>query len=146
MIRLRLGTCLAFTFLVLNSFGCDDGSTVKETLPRVAVSGTVTLGGSPLAQGRIQFLPPKDSNGVLAVGEISDGKYSIPVTSGPVPGKYKIMISSRSPSKSSAGEEPGGMPKPEPELVPTKYNVKSELESEVTEKGANPANFTLDKN
>jgi hypothetical protein len=123
--------------------GCSD-STPTDSLARVPVWGTVSLNGTPLTQGTVQFEPAPGTKGVTAVGEVSDGKFSIEKTIGPVPGKYLVKISSRPGAKLKAGEAPGGVPKPDPEMVPPQYNTKSKLEEEV-KAGGSSFEFALGK-
>jgi hypothetical protein len=126
--------------------GCSgDPSAVVDTLPRVAVSGTVTLDGSPMPRGKIQFDPATGVEGVTAAGEISDGKFSIGRSLGPVPGKYRVRISSRPVGKIKEGDMPGGSLKLEPETVSAKYNAKTTLEADVTADGSNSFDFVVKK-
>ena len=132
--------------LVLFAFafaGCNDPSNVADTLPRKAISGTVTLNGQPLAQGVIQFDPTPENKPptTMAVGEIKDGKYAIQLAQGPVQGNYKVSISSRPPVV--IGTEPGELPKPVPEKVPAIYNTKSTLTKEITAEAVQILDFDL---
>jgi hypothetical protein len=136
------GLALATVALV----GCAyDPWTGVDTLPRVAVAGTVTLDGTPLSEGMIQFDPAAETKGTTAAGEISGGKYSIAQSQGPVPGKHKVQISGRHPARIKPGEPPGGTPKPAPETVPAKYNTQSTLETDVPAGGSAALDFALKK-
>jgi len=118
-----------------------------DILPRVAIQGTVTLDGKPLPEGRLQFQPdPSSEAGIITVGEIKDGRYSIARAEGPVPGKYRVMVSSRPVFKIKPGENPGGgPPRTGPEKVPSRYNGKlSELVCDVTTDSSQSIDFTLD--
>jgi hypothetical protein len=139
---------LAAPFFFLALVGCTDPTKMVDTLPRKAVSGNVTLDGQPLAQGRIQFEPIEASQGttVLASADIMDGKYAIDRAMGPVPGKYKVSISSRPPIKLDPNEPPGPAPKPEPEKVPAEFNAKTTLTKEVVGEGENVFDFSLKSN
>jgi hypothetical protein len=125
--------------------GCTgDSNEPTDTLPRVAVSGTITFDGKPLPEGKIQFQPVgSDGPAVIAVGAVQDGTFSIDRPSGPTPGKYRVMISSQAPVKFSGGAEP--TPKPEPEKIPEKYNRKSKEEVEVKPDTPQTFNFSLVK-
>jgi hypothetical protein len=137
----RLAAPLSFLALV----GCTDNTKVADTLPRKAVAGTVTLNGQTLAQGQIQFDPVQGTQGpaAIAVADIKDGKFSIDRAMGPVPGSYKVSISSRPSIKIAANEQPGGRPKMEPEKVPAQYNIKSTLTKEITDDSLNTIEFDL---
>lgn len=147
---------LTFCGLVVSAgfVGCSGGG---DDLPRQAVSGTVTLGGQPLAQGKIQFEPASPEAKAPAGGEIKDGAFSIPRDRGPTPGDYKVMITS-SVARASEGvdtspgaEPPPGskakMPKigPSPELIPKQYNSKTTLSAKVEAGKANTFDFPLQK-
>jgi hypothetical protein len=134
---------LVASLLALVPGGCDSGSSEVDPLPRVTVSGTVTLDGKPLPEGKVQFQPDSSSSGVMTAGEINDGKFAIEQAKGPVPGKYRVMISSRPVYKINPGENPGSA-NPGPEKVPRKYSGASPaLEAEVTADSPNSFEFTL---
>jgi hypothetical protein len=137
---------LAAALLALAAAGCSSDSSEVDTLPRVAVSGTITLDGKPLPEGKLQFQPDASGSGIIAVGEIKDGKFSIDRISGPVPGKYRIMVSSRPVFKIKAGENPGGGPPVSgPETIPKSYIVKtSPLLADVTTDSPQSFEFSMD--
>jgi hypothetical protein len=138
--------CLTVAILVsaLTLGGCayDPWSPV-DPLPRVPVAGTVTLDGTPLAQGMIQLDPAPETKGPAVAAEINGGKFAIEKAQGPVPGKYKVRISGRPPVKLKPGEEPGGTPKPAPETIPARYNTESTLEAEIPAGGSPALDFAL---
>jgi hypothetical protein len=127
--------------------GCGSG----DELPRQAVSGTVSLDGKPLEDGMIQFFPAAPSEHAVAAGTtIKGGRYAIARAEGPVPGTYKVMISGAggkekaAPGESSGeGEMPGLGPLHPPDLVPERYNAKTELTANVTPEGPNEFKFDL---
>jgi hypothetical protein len=139
------GRRIAAPFIILALVGCTDSTKTVDTLPRKAVTGTVILDGQPLARGQIQFNPAEGGQGptAVAVADIADGKYSIDRAMGPVPGKYKISISSRPSIKIGVDEMPGGRPKTEPEKVPAQYNTKSTLTRDITGDSVNTLEFDL---
>jgi hypothetical protein len=140
--RLHLATAL----LTLAAGGCNRDSSEVDVLPRVAVSGHVTLDGKPLPQGKIQLQPDASTSGVMVVGEIRDGTFSIDRAKGPVPGKYHVQISSLPVFVIKEDEIPGSLPKPTPEKVPRQYRSKSSrLEAEVKSSGPNSFEFALGK-
>ena len=81
----------------------------------------------------------------MAVGDIEDGRFSIDRSGGPSPGKYRVMITSRTATKIRPGQEPGGSVKPEPEKIPKQYNAKSKLEVDIAPEGASSLEFALSK-
>ena len=150
----RLMTMLGGLVVSAGFVGCSGGS---DDLPRQPVSGTVTLGGQPLAQGRIQFEPASPEAKAASGGEIKDGAFSIPRDQGPTPGDYRVMITSSGASTSSGvdtspgAEPPPGskakMPKirPSPELIPKQYNSKTTLTAKVEAGKTNTFDFPLNK-
>jgi len=135
----------AAALLGLAVAGCSSATTEVDTLPRVAVSGSITLDGKPLPEGKLQFQPDAASTGIIAIGEIKDGRFSIDRASGPVPGTYRVMVSGRPVFKIKAGAEPGGgPPNAGPDPVPKWYNVKtSPLEAKVTADSPQSFEFTM---
>ena len=136
------GRRLAVSLLLVMA-GCGDPQNPVDTLPRNAVSGSVSLNGNPLAQGKIQFDPVDAAGGkvAFAVGDITEGKYAIDQAAGPVAGKFKVSISSVPSIKISTGE-PGPVPKMEPEKVPAQFNTKTTLTKDV-KSGSNTIDFEL---
>jgi len=141
----KLGRRLAAPLFCLALAGCSASTDPVDTLPRKGVTGTVTLDGQPLAQGKIVFDPAAGGQGPggAATADIADGKYTIEKALGPVPGKYKVSISSRPSIKFGPGQEPGTRPKLDPEKVPAKYNTESTLTHEITDQSTNTADFDL---
>jgi len=153
----RMGAYLAdFRWLLLASLvaqvglaGCGSG----DGLSRHPISGVVKFDGKPLANGMIQFFPTATAGPAIAAGAtIAGGQYAIPTAEGLVPGPYKVMISSvggkekAAPGESSEeGAMPGLGPLHPPELIPARYNVKSELTATVKEEGPNQFDFDLEK-
>lgn len=127
--------------------GC--GGAEGDNLPRQAVSGTVTFDNVPVSHGTIQFRgigSGADKPGTIAGGEIKTGQYSIPRADGPVPGGYRVIISSTEESAAPATPDnmPGQVTQGAKELIPTKYNVNSTLDREIKE-GDNKLDFELKK-
>lgn len=67
---------------------------------RAGVHGMVTLAGSPLPYGVIEFYQPA-LDGPAGGAAIVDGKYVVPRTHGLLPGEYRVVI--RSEVEASAG-------------------------------------------
>jgi hypothetical protein len=57
---------------------------------RYAISGEVTLDGSPVNQATIVFTP-KDA-GLAAAASIFDGQFSLPADAGPTQGEFGVRI------------------------------------------------------
>jgi hypothetical protein len=98
------------------------GCTKKSN--RGTVSGTVTLDGEPLKSGVIRFVPA-DGQTATADSAITDGKYSASVP----PGDKQISISAPKVIGQRRVYETPDSPTVDTvqELVPAKYNAKTEL-------------------
>ncbi|NQT13991.1 MAG: hypothetical protein HQ582_14650, partial [Planctomycetes bacterium] len=94
VVVLGLGVC----FLT----GC--GGVEYEGAQRAAVSGTVTLDGTPLQYGVITFVPA-DGAGKRASGVINNGAYSIPEAEGPNLGEYKVEVVGSEKPDEGGGED-----------------------------------------
>jgi len=117
-----------------------------DSLPRQAVSGMVTLDEKPLKSGLVSFVPTVPDMPTQGGASIVDGKYSIPRSTGLVPGKYRVVVSSGEGSaekKVDMNEAPGMPPIPAKQAIPPTYNSASILEANVTDGGANQFDFNL---
>ncbi len=131
-----LGLVLAMAFA-----GCQSS---VDTDGRKAITGSVSLNGSPIQSGSIRFEPLA---GQTASGStIAEGKYEIPAGKGLKPGEYRVFINAVEPETSERSAEdlmnnPGP---PRKELIPAKYNTKSDVKVEVTEEGPNQFDFPIE--
>jgi hypothetical protein len=78
----------AVIFAVITTAGCGGG----DELPRVAVSGSVTVDGEPVPNGVVRFAPSPGTEGPMANCMITDGRYRIPTDEGPVAGNYEVRV------------------------------------------------------
>lgn len=125
-----LALCIALT-------GCGTGG---ESLPELAdVSGIVTIDGAPLTNAKVIFEPQnasdKSKGKASSATTQSDGSYTLEYNSdvsGASLGKHNVIVMKLSDNPEEAGKQ----------LVPSKYNEKTELTAEVTE-GSNTINFDL---
>lgn len=136
----RVYVFLTLALVVGPLSGCDSG----DGLPRLAVSGTVSLGGTPVKDGTIQFSPvdPNMKHPVTGGAPIIDGKYAIAKDVGLVPGAYTVSIFSAS-SVIEPGETPGSAKALPKEAIPAKYNTQSTLKAEV-KSGSTTFDFQLE--
>jgi hypothetical protein len=147
MILARRHHLIPTVLLVVAGFvttGCNDGG---DELPRERVSGTVTLGGRPLTDGTIAFMPTDPgAPGTGSLASIVDGAYAISRDKGLVAGPYRVTISRTVEGAKPANAQPGDGDAPViKELIPAKYNSKTKLQADVTKGGENLFNFTLDE-
>lgn len=140
--RFKVLCWLSLSFLLVS--GC------AEVNPRKQLSGTVTLKGAKLDAGTIDFRPIEGTSAAglpttTAGAVITDGAYKIAAELGLVPGKYKVLISS---GDGVTPDNEEGIPGPSGNFVskdriPPEFNVKSNVEVEVTEGGENVFNFDI---
>lgn len=106
------------------------------------VAGTVTFAGRPVEQGAITFAPA-DGKGATAGGPIEGGKYDV---DGVPPGAVKVTINGTKVVGQKKVYDTPDSPVRDvtAELLPAKYNQKSEL-ALVVKPGPNEKDFTLTK-
>ena len=132
--RLFLGRVVILA-VALTAVGCGGGT--------ANVSGVVTLDGKAVEGATVTFTPDsKDGGGVGASYGKTDaeGRFTLRTVSGDksgaVVGKHKVTISQSLPDPTN----PEGIAK---ELIPTRYNTKSDLTFDVPSGGSDKANFEL---
>ena len=141
---------LAVAAVLLALWGCGGG----DGLPRQAVSGTVTLDGQPLDAALITFTPlGAGSDSTSGAAQVAGGSFSISQADGLIPGEYRVAISvsKEAPVKPSrkvetdsvTGEEIAPPTSALREMLPARYNTKSELKAQVTEGGPNRFTFEV---
>jgi hypothetical protein len=130
-----IGVC----FLSLVALGCGSGPR------RVGLEGDVSYRGRPIKQGTIQFEPFDAKNSYSAGAMIVDGHYSIPRAKGLLPGTYSVKISATEPKAPAPSPDgnPDGMLVVR-ELLPARYNMKTQLTEDVSASDPNMINFKLD--
>ena len=113
--------------------GCDGK---PSTYP---VSGTVTFDGDPLPDGDILFVDADNKVGPDA-GKIKDGKFECKAKAG----KKNVQIRATRLEKPKGGAT-GAMGETElpVDYIPEKYNIKTELQADVTSGGPNKYEFKL---
>ncbi|MEQ8851365.1 carboxypeptidase regulatory-like domain-containing protein [Gimesia sp.] len=124
--------------LLLCFSGCSAGS--GEAVPELAdVNGVVTMDGAPLVSAKVIFEPQETTGNARRRASSAttqeDGSYSLEYNedaSGASLGKHRVMIIKLTDNPEDAGKQ----------LVPTKYNDKSELTADVKADG-NIINFDL---
>jgi hypothetical protein len=133
---------LAVVAMLLFCCGCGQ----SDGPVRVAVAGRVTLDGTPIAEGTINFLPTSGTKGPTAGAPITDGLYSIAAAKGPCVGRYRVEI--RGSKKTgrqvlAPGPKTSGLMVDEIlEIVPKRYNAESTLEADL-KPGQNELDYSL---
>ena len=119
------------------------GCGAANPLERQALTGAVTLGGEPLEQGAIQFVPQDSKTGIAGGAVIQSGAFRLPAEKGLPPGKYKVMVFSG--AADSSAEQPAMPGESGPlaqERIPAEFNVESEVVIEIVKGKSNQ--LTLD--
>lgn len=105
------------------------------------------MDGAPLEKAEIFFIPTDDSVGERRSASVVNGNYSFDGDQSLKPREYRIEISAtREYDKKTKGEineatDPVDIASEQ--LIPAKYNTKSELKATVTEAGSNTVDFDL---
>jgi hypothetical protein len=142
---MRVCSLLSLGFVLI--LGCSSGTKLAP------VSGTVTLNGKPLAGASVNFEPQSSGEKksleapLNSTGKTNDkGEYSLETIKGQkgaVVGKHKVYISLL---KTQVGDGDARVPRggwPTKDMVPIRYNEKSELTIDVPSGGTDKANFEL---
>jgi hypothetical protein len=113
----------------------------------VQIAGIVTLDGSPLADGKIEFTPSPGVGGQAASAPIKDGRFEIPAARRLQPGQFRVEITAfravgvEKMMNPATGKEVD-VEKFEP-LIPARYNRESELKAELVARSPNQLSFAL---
>ena len=100
----------------------------------VEVKGTVTLDGQPLESGSVVLVPLQGTRGPKCYALVRSGKFRIPASRGPLPGKYQVQVYSAAQLRvPMEGVEPPGDETAQGPLIPQRYNRRSERALEVGE-------------
>ena len=68
-------------------------------MKRIAVTGTVRVGGTALDNAGITFLPLSTTAAPAASTGVSHGRYHFTAKNGPMPGKYRVVVRLAPPGK-----------------------------------------------
>jgi hypothetical protein len=116
-----------------------------DGLNRGAVAGRVTVGGAPLAKGRILFVPVAPNTGPAASATIVDGQYTLACDAGPIVGQNRVEVEAEVDLGFAIDDEAafaarGGRPLP-PNPIPPAFNRQSTLAVEI--KPGETTNFDI---
>jgi hypothetical protein len=120
---------LLLALIVAGTAGCSSGDATGE------VDGEVVLDGKPLAEGVVHFIPV-DGQSPTSSTFVAGGKFHqrVPI------GKHRVEISCVQARPLRPGQDADSATGVE--IVPAKYNTRSELQTEVV-KGKNPVRYEL---
>ena len=135
----RCATVL-FSGILLTALGCGGGAGDYPDMG--TVSGTVTLGGSPVSGASVSFRPSEaGARGAAAVTD-SSGYYELQYSAnmeGAKVGEHTVRISTY--QEAGPGED-GELVDAVPETIPNQYNSQTTLKQTV-EPGSNTFDFEL---
>ena len=102
---------------------------------RAPIQGKVTVGGQPLAAGRILFTPIAPNQGPATSAAITAGEYKIRKADGPVVGQNRVEVEADlnlgfAIDDEAAYAKRGAKPLP-PNAIPAQFNRDSQLVVEV---------------
>jgi hypothetical protein len=131
------------------------GSQIRRVLPLIPIlilsgcgggtqiEGSVTLDGKPVEDGTIAFSLVGGKDATVG-GPVKNGKYSLESSRKLTPGTYRVEINWLEPTgkKVENKSDKGTEVEERKQLIPMKYNLKSELTTEI-KSGSNSANFEL---
>jgi hypothetical protein len=140
--RLR-GFVQTTSFLALAGlFGCDSAPT---DFPRQTINGEVTLDGRPLEEGLISF-EPEGRPEPVAAGVVIDGRFEVPRSDGPAPGRHKVAVWARKQTGESVRDasDPTKTVAEAVSIIPERFNARTELTVEVASGRSNTFRFDLD--
>lgn len=127
--------CLAV--VLASILGCSSGENYQP------MTGNVTVDGQPLEKGVITFYP--NGPGTTVGGEIIEGQFKLAQEQGATPGKYRVeIVAYRASGKSEFDVDLNTQVPIEIQILPARYNVKSQLEVEVADGGSNEFEFALE--
>jgi len=131
--------CLCTLAIVFSLAGCESSG------GRRAVSGSITLKGSPVNSGTITFSLPESPAIPAATALVANGNYAIPADQGLMPGKYQVRISAPEAFDLTPEEYSAGKKIPPPvERIPAKYNTQTEQMVEVKTTGTNKFDYQIE--
>jgi hypothetical protein len=122
------------------------GCSKTDLKGRKPVSGTVTLNGTPLADGQINFEPIGTQKlKTRSGGSIKNGYYSLRGEFGLVPGEYGVVLSSMEevPGSRVEGADPISTKTEYRDIIPPKFGSASEQKITVTETGKQVFDFKM---
>jgi hypothetical protein len=143
LIRLALSIAAlsAIAIALVCSAGCGG-----DGLARAPIKGQVTIGGQPLASGRILFMPVAPNKGPTVSAPIVAGEYTLSRKDGPVAGQNRVEVEANPDLGFAIDDEAAfarrGRPLP-PNPVPLEFNRNSTLTVEVKPSEDNTYNVTI---
>ena len=126
---LTLAAAVALAILLVSA-GCGSSGP-----PRAAIHGRVTVGGQPLAAGRILFTPVHPNKGPATSTRVVDGNYQLTAKDGPIVGVNRVQVEADlnlgfELDDEAAFAQRGGARLP-PQPIPPEFNQLSTISVEI---------------
>ena len=137
----RTKSCLLLILLAtyVSQPGCGESGP-----PTYAVAGTVTLNGTPLAEGTLSLVPMQSGSGIPAI-DIVAGEFHCPAEQGPTDGVYRVEINAYEKTGRMV-EDPdliGHQMEETKRIIPRQYNLESTLTLELPADNAETLEYAL---
>ena len=136
---MKVATYLLCIWLTVAFCGCQSESDAPDLVP---VSGTVYLDDKPLPDARITFELQGTERSASFAKTDADGKYTLKFGPGKLdgarPGKHDVRISTQDNYTDDSGNDVEIK-----EIVPSRYNIDTELSQEVSADKADGYDFKL---
>lgn len=146
-LRLMVSRMLVACAGLITLAGCGGAET---ELPRAAVSGQVSLGGKPLEEGVVRFIPKDGTPGPKTSVSIAGGEFRADEEAGPVVGTHRVEIDSTDDGGYAMDDETAikrlkesGVRRIEVVRVPAIYNSRSTLTATISADAPNELTFEL---
>jgi hypothetical protein len=94
---------------------------------RVPLTGEVTVAGSPVVQGAVNFLPAKGYSGPAATTVIEQGRYEFSKTDGPVAGPHQVIVSVEVDEKKTHLPQAAGRPTRSAKASQTRWELRIDV-------------------
>ena len=125
----------------------------QPAIPRAAVTGTVTVDGTPLPKGKIVFTPAEGNASLIATAQVVEGRFETPEAFGPIPGMQRVEIISTDDGGYAPDDEAAmerwvaeGRKPIKVVRIPPQYQKDGTLKAEVRMDGPNEFEFELVSN
>ena len=137
--RLIIQFVLLVGIFVVPFVGCSgaDGGRRK-------ITGEISFNSQPLEGGWIYFRPV--GKGPSAAGHIREGSFEIPSQKGLPAGAYKVVIEYQKPTGRLKKVYTGELIEEMHQVIPPKFNARSNLTADIQARGANHLTFDLTSN
>lgn len=111
---------------------------------RMPIEGAVTLDNRPLEKGAIVFRPLAGTPGPTAGATIADGKFAILPSGGPFAGDFVVEITAAGRTgRKAINIRTDRLEDEYTQILPARYNSRSELQVEVKDNALNRFEFAL---